>query len=178
MKPQNGWGRRSLCIFGLALPLSAAACGTAQVTRIEEPIGPAPHSASVLDEGRLVVHTPTRLDERIGDEGYATATQTMREPYTIYDLDGRVVRYVLSESAETPPEAVNLHAGDYMVRAKGLDGHVVEFQAHIVPGRTTEVTLDRSWSPSGPYTDRAVVRAPDGTVVGWRATAVGGGPRR
>jgi hypothetical protein len=176
MKRQNGWGRRSLQVAWLALPL--AACGTAQVTHIEEPVGPAPHSASFFDEGRLVVHTETRTDSRVADEGYATATMTRREPYTIYHLDGRLVRYVSGDATDVPPQAVNLHAGDYLVRAKGLDGKLVEFQARIVPGRTTEVVLDRSWAPPESYARRELVRAPDGTVVGWRATAIGGGPRR
>jgi hypothetical protein len=177
MKRHNGWGRLSLQLAALALPL--AACGTTHVTRIEEPIGPAPHSASFLDEGRLVVHTQMRTDVRIADEGYASAPQARREPYRIYDLDGRMVRYVTGDTADMPPEAVTLHSGDYVVRAKGLDGQLVEFEARIVPGRTTEVVLDRSWAPPlEPHARRAFVRAPDGTIVGWRATAIGGGPRR
>jgi len=179
MNRQIGWGRWSLRMATMALTLAAAACGTTHFTRIEEPIGPAPQSASVLDVGRLVVRTDTTTDVRIVEERYATTPQAMREPYTIYDLNGRVVRDVIGNPADEPPEAVSLRAGDYIVRAKGLDGQLVEFQARIVPGRTTEVTLDRSWAPPpGQYRERAVVRAPDGTIVGWRATAIGGGPRR
>jgi hypothetical protein len=176
MKRHYGWGGPALLTVALALPL--ASCGTTHVTRIDEPIGPAPHARSFFDEGRLVVLTQVSTDERIADEGYATATMTRREPYTISDLDGRLLRQVYGESTDVAPEAVNLPAGDYLVRAKGLDGQLVELRARIVPGRTTEVVLDRSWSPPAADQRRALVRAPDGTVVGWRATAIGGGPRR
>jgi hypothetical protein len=178
MNRQNGKVRKTLSILSMALPLVAiASCGTTQVTRIAEPIGPSPSLPSFLEEGRLVVHTDIRAEERPIASGYGSATQSIREPYTIFDPRGHKVRSVPGQAAELRPKPVTLPAGEYLVRAKAGNRQLVDLKAQIVPGRTTEVFLDGSWAPTDSAVRDSVVRASDGTIVGWRATAVGGGPR-
>jgi hypothetical protein len=168
---------QSRAALWLALPLLAVTACAEQVTRIPEPIGPAPASASFFDEGRLVVHTAARTDARSADEVYGANHPSTREFYTVVDRDGHAIRSVYNQDPGSSPDAVTLQAGQYLVRTKDRDGKRIEAWVQIVPGRTTEVFLDRSWTLQQPFAHDSLVRAPDGTVVGWRANAIGGGPR-
>ncbi len=168
--------RPPLAALWLALPLLAVPACAEQTTRIAEPVGPAPASPSFFDEGRLVVHTPVRSDARYGEEVYG-ASHPSSELFTILDRDGHVVRSIYNQDTGSSPDAVTLQAGEYLVRTKDGDGSRVEAWVQIVPGRTTEVFLDQSWKLQQPSAHDNLVRAPDGTIVGWRAQAIGGGPR-
>src|SRR5260221_5507384 len=161
----------------LALPLAfIAACGSqvAPITRIAEPIGPAPSAPSSLDEGRLVVHTDIGREPIMAGTRYLSVTRPVRQSYTVFDLDGNPARTIAAEDADSRPGAVNLQAGDYLVRATGLSGRLVELKVHILPGRMTEVFLDRSWAPPEPAMGAEVVRASDRTAVGRLAAAICG----
>ena len=175
----KSWVARSLAILSVVAPLAGlVGCSTSPVVRVAEPVGPAPSSASFFDEGRLVVYTDVGHPHRdTFDEGYVSWEPGTRAPYTIYDRDGRVCQQVWNRGADASPETVTLPKGDYFVRARGLDGRLVDVTVRIERGKTTEVFLDRSWTPpiEGATRD-SVVRANDGTAVGWRATAIGGGP--
>jgi hypothetical protein len=168
--------RRSLAVLSLAVPLAGAACSTSPVVRIAEPVGPAPSSPSFLDEGRLVVHTPMSRDP--GDlytEEYPGTSPALRSPYTVYDAEGHTIQTVTNYMTGTAPEVVSLPQGEYLVRAKGPSNQLVDVTVRIDHGKTTEVFLDGSHPPND-MAPGQIVRGPDGKVVGWRATAIGGGP--
>jgi hypothetical protein len=169
-------------LIALVPIFAALACGTTHVTRIAEPIGPAPSSASLYDDGRLVVYTDVRNDARVVDEGYGASMQPKREPYDVFNQRGDLLQTEAGPGIDSQPQPMTLPAGIYLIRSKMHDVGAIEAQVRILPGRTTEVFLDRSWTMAGPtargtHLGNALVRGPDGTIIGWRATAIGGGPR-
>src|ERR1041385_2212634 len=83
----SGWIGRSLGVLSVTLPLFALACTTSPAVRIEEPVGPAPLAHYFLHQGRLVVHTDIIHSD--GAAYSASAGQPVREPYTIFEPDGR-----------------------------------------------------------------------------------------
>lgn len=172
------WLSRSLAVLSVALPLAGLSCTTSPVVRIAEPVGPAPSASSAFDEGRLVVRTPlTRDPGDLYTDEYPGTTPSVRAAYEIFDTNGREIQTVTNYVTGTAPETVSLAHGDYLIRAKGPGNQLVDVPVRIEPGKVTEVFLDGSRRPSDFGPNDQVVRAADGTVVGWRATAIGGGPR-
>ena len=172
------WMNRSLAMLSLALRLGGVACSaTSSVVRIAEPVGPAPSSLSVLTSGQLVVHTPFRTEPLdISTEERPSTTPPTRLPYTIFDIEGRKIQTVDNQRVGSEPAIVNLADGDYLVRANGLDNRVFDVKVRIERGKRTALFLDGSRWPSDFAPTDQVVRTSDGTVIGWRATAIGGGP--
>jgi hypothetical protein len=95
--------------------------------------------------------------------------------YTIYDQGGGLVKRVRNARNPDDPEPtlVPLASGRYEVVAEAEDhGGTVEVSIPVViqSGRTTTAHLTDGWKPHRPYTDKDVVRLPDGEIAGWLAT--------
>ncbi len=151
--------------------LSLCACAPLETLRIPDAIGPEPVSGipegSMLDEGFLVVYTDTyRVDRGLQDVYHP------HNPYELSDLRGNLLRRVTnhtSEEDESPMQISVLH-GNYIVRGLGLR-KMMEVTVRVEGGQTTFVYLDRSWAPPRAAPPEALVRAPDGTPLGWNARA-------
>lgn len=153
---------RARCVACAALAVVWLGCAEPPSrVRIGPPIGPRP-SALASSEGWLLVRTGLRAVPTTSE-----IDELRREPYEVFDLRGRPVASVAGGPHATLAR-IPLPAGRYFVRGVGLSGALVDAQVVVAEGTTTEVFLDGSFSP--PVTQRgAVVRAPDGSSVGWRA---------
>ena len=150
--------------------LALYACVPMQTLHIPDPIGPQPLGApskGPSEDGVLVVYTDTYVVE-YGESG----TYRPHRAYDLSDLRGKLLRHVknhISEEDENP-EHLELPNGHYMIMGGGL-GQQVEAKVKVEPGQTTFVYLDRSWEPPRGAHPKALVKAPDGTPLGWHARA-------
>jgi hypothetical protein len=139
------------------------------------PVGPTPAAQhSTFGEGNVVVHSDT--DERHLDKSTVFYVHTS---YLIETRDGRRVRWVANHLGDMDelPQRVSLPVGTYTVVARSEDYGRVRVPVVIVAGRTTEVHLEDAWKPcEQPVSDTALVRFPNGYVVGWAVPAETSGP--
>lgn len=132
--------------------------GCAKQLHVEQTVGPTPAAAI----GDLVVFTQPIVQV---DPDWGRA----RLPYDLLDVNGRLLLTV-GRTPYDAPLRLALRPGEYVVRAKEVRGRAedVHVRVRIDQGRTTEVFLDGSKPFPGTPPD-ALVRAPNGEIVGWRA---------
>lgn len=153
-------------IIGTAAILVLTGCSTTTLTLNR--VGPAPPQASkVQPQGYLRVSTATDTVP-LGDS-------TFYYPHTgyyIYQPDGKLVQWVENHIGpmDQSPSLVSLPEGSYLVKAESDSYGWVNVPVVIRWGKTTEVNLE-SWGERKPdkANDAALVRLPNGYVVGWRA---------
>ncbi len=148
----------------------ANSCGPVHHVRIPDSIGPGseiPFTPPAPAAGGLVVYTDKEEFVRGGDYYYPHSS------YSIHTVGGMPIRRVENRRGieDYSPDRVILNAGTYLIRARGL-GKRIEVAVRVEPGRTTAVYLDGSWTPPPGAPSEAVVRAPDGTFMGWRTSVV------
>jgi hypothetical protein len=157
-------------LSGLALAALAVGCSKTSTVQVAGPVGPTPGAGGTLEPGRgaLVVYTSPEMP---ADNDYGPE---VRAPYTVFDVHGHMVARVDSHSYTA--QLVALDPGVYTVRTQGFGGRMVELNAEVVGGKTTEVFLDDAVPPP-PDRRASIIRGPDGSFVGWSAPAMGGGPK-
>lgn len=146
--------------------LAFSGCATQPRVVLSQPVGPArPHLSRRKSEGDLVV--ATALEANTMDADHPT-----HSAYSIYGLDGAVVRHVDNRAGSfyQDPVAVSLPVGKYKVKAQATNAGVVEVPVIIEAGKTTVVVLDGTDFPTGASDDEQKwVRLPDGQIIGMRA---------
>ncbi len=158
-------------IPGLLLAVALGTCAHRQYVRVSDPVGPHPAGVRAgpvgVSTGFLVVYTDTDEVDR-GDSG----VYYPHSAYTLHDLRGRLLQRVENhrDAEDETPHVVLLAPGTYFVRAGGLGGWV-EVTARVETGLTTEVRLDRSWTPAEDVNPNTLALADDGTPIGWHARA-------
>ena len=172
-------------ISGFLLTTCLAGCAASGVLTVVEPVGPAPLGASAAGTGgKLQVYSAREpapidlnLEEFCANEYGKNASQLEKAhtSYVIYSLSGQVLKKVKNARGiydETPALAA-LPAGTYRIEAAAelKDGETVKANIPVVikSGQITVVHLEPGWHPADKTVDpRAVVRADDGRIVGWR----------
>lgn len=155
------------------IPLLAS-CASKQPI-VLAPVGPRPSvlPSSAAGTGQLQVFS-CRLregdDQNQGGSGDSPFWYQHTD-YNIYDAKAKLVKHVDNTVGhyETSPRLVSLPPGIYTVRAEAKGWLVVYVPVVIERGRTTRVHLDETWQPPTGTQETAVVSAPDGNPVGWRA---------
>jgi hypothetical protein len=165
-----------LVILAAAVVGMLAGCSTTP-TELREPVGPDPFADRSADhDGVLRVFTAT--DEE-NDVGFQTP-YGQRTDYAIYDWNGRLLTHVRDNNKghfDGTPRAMHLPPGIYRIRALaavGL-GEWISVPVVIESGRTTDVHLNGHWRPPADSPETALVHAPEGSPIGWRATSLPNG---
>jgi len=134
-----------------------------------QPVGPAPAAimSSRIPQGNLVVYSAL--------EGFRSGfddVQPRRSEYKILSADGMLLKRVANTGTNNDaPEIVLLSPGSYTVIATTNDHRDVSVPIVIATDQTTFVHLDGSELVGGDRSPAsAIVRLPDGAVVGWRVT--------
>jgi phosphate transport system substrate-binding protein len=152
--------------------LFLSACAPVETLRIPDPIGPQPVGYSPtgleVEDGFLVVYTDTDTVE-LGTENIPYRPH---KGYDLSDLRGGLLQRIKNRTSveDENPEHVELPSGHYMITGAGL-GQQVEVKVKVEREQTTFVYLDRSWRPPKGAHPKALVKAPDGTPLGWHARA-------
>ena len=149
-----------------------AGCSAISQQVLMPPIGPRPneHIESVGGKGQLIVYSDT--DEHDEDAVYYYP----HSAYTIFTLDGKKVRYVRNhrDKYDEAPEVVSLEPGDYSIRARAESCGYVNVNVSVKSGQITPVYFGRGNGNSRlDANEAAVVRLPNGRLVGWAADNVG-----
>jgi hypothetical protein len=161
-------------------------CASPSRVTVLEPIGPSPRpQAQNSAEGRLKVYSARTVaepdmaawqwDSEFGrNQILKLQYNPAHSDYAIYTQGGALVRRVSNarDASDGRPTVVSLAPGTYEVRAlaEAAVGSVeVGVPVVVQSGRTTGVHLVRGWKPHGRYTDREVVRLPNGQIAGWLA---------
>ena len=131
-------------------------------------VGPSPFETGTgSPEGRLAVYSA--FDPGMTSDPDAS---THHSDYRIYPADGKQLKYVHNWVGTfiEDPAVVSLAPGRYNVVARAAASGTVTVPIVIEAGKTTSVHLDGSKLADGRKTsDSALVRLPDGWIVGWRA---------
>ena len=130
------------------------------------PVGPEPITFDgVTLYGYLQVFSKTVSTENIDDIYYYPHSD-----YTIYDQSGRLLQHVRNQGdGNEMPTLLRLPQGNYTVVAAARNYSQATVPVIIKAGRPTYVYLDRDWKPITGVSSNALVRLPDGQVVGWTA---------
>lgn len=152
-------------ILGAAIVAMLAGCSTTPV--VLDPVGPPPPGAtSSLRESYLKVYSATETHPD-GEINYFPHTS-----YHVFTPDGKQFKWVENHIGmnDESPTVVKLPAGNYKVLAEADGFGRVTVPVVIKRGKLTEVNLETWGRKKTPVTNEAaVVRLPNGCVVGWRA---------
>jgi len=158
----------------LAASIIAMLSGCASPTMLPDPVGPDPFLSKTADsEGTLQVFTAT---EEENDVGFETA-YPQRTDYAIYKWNGKLLKHVQDNNEghfEFTPRVIRLKPGMYRITALaavGL-GEWISLPVVIDAGRTTSVHLTGHWKPPVDSPESALVHAPTGRPIGWRAASL------
>jgi hypothetical protein len=156
-----------LCLLGLVIPLMTS-CASDRVGIPDHQVVRTGSETS-RPTGYLQVFTATdaRPD---GDSTYGYP----HSGYTIYDQDGKVVRYIRNHLGRMDgvPTVIPIPAGSYQIQADAEHYGRVTFPIEIIAGRTSVVHLEAELKQSeAPHPNSQLVRLPSGQVVGWREPA-------
>lgn len=168
--------------------LLASACITQQPIRLTTAVGPDPLlPAQPTAQGFLTVYTvlKTHYVERCYDDlnlplgvnsDYWAPTQLwyrVHADYRLYDPRGHRLQTIHNEAAyhDPHPKVVALREGPYTIAGWGDGQELFNVPVLIKPGRLTVVNLDANPGQlfQGAPTS-AVVRIPDGRIIGWSAS--------
>ena len=164
----------------------AAGCASNPRLASLPPVGPEPGSRSGPSrQGALEVYSARPLADQDVNmreyfwDDYLASNEFPRTPahtgYAIYTGDGRFLQAVANASNpdDAQPTRVTLPPGLYQIQAqaRGHDPQPVTVRVPVLirPGQTTSVHLEGNWQPPGSFTERDVVRLPNGDIVGWNA---------
>lgn len=157
-----------LCL-GSAILLSA--CATRPPLSALPPVGPAPVASGNAGPGigTLVVYSAWSTF----DNNY----ESDHSGYMVYAKDGQLVKWVPNflegDFTVEPPTRVKLPAGSYNVKAEGGKYGWVLVPIVIKEGATTPIYLDGDrHAVNALASDNAVVKLPNGQVIGWAANPV------
>jgi hypothetical protein len=145
-----------------------ASCATEVV--LSGRVGPSPYRAgTTAHTGCLQVFSGQEQISEGFDEG-ANPTYYEYSDYRVYDMGGRMVKYVSNSVGKynPVPRLVSLPPGNYIVKARAKDYLVVRVPVVIQSGRTTRVHLNADWKPPAGVNANELVIEPNGNSVGWR----------
>jgi len=155
-------------LFPIGLIVLASGCAFNRPLVLQTAVGPSPFETGTgSPEGRLAVYSA--LDTGFSSDPDAS---THHSDYRIYSADGKQLKYVHNWVGTfiEDPAVVSLAPGRYNVVARAAASGTVTVPIVIEAGKTTSVHLDGSKLADGRKTsDSALVRLPDGWIVGWRA---------
>lgn len=155
-------------VAGLAV--ASVACASTRGPLVLGPVGPDEQSVGRPPQtGYLKVYTATE-QHNDGDTYYYPHSE-----YSLYSPDNKLVKRVANAISihDEEPELVELPAGDYIVLAPSEYYGMVRVKAIVQPGQQTTVNLQYQTPPARLTSADAgnLVRLPNGSVVGTRATA-------
>lgn len=156
-----------VCGIGASLLLATQVC-VANPTVVDQPIGPKsswPHQGPI--QGYLMVYSETE-EKQDGENTYFYP----HTGYDVYTLDGKHLKRVANHisNRDEDPEKVELPVGTYKVKAWSENDGLLMMTVIIKGGQTT--TLDLDSKNSGKSVGLAAansVKAPSGSVIGWKA---------
>ena len=121
------------------LPILMTSCASSGSPVVLPPVGPEPTAVvEATSTGQLQVYTATRdIDD--GNTHYFPHTS-----YTIYSLDGKIVRNVANRTSihDENPTVVELPAGTYTVLARSASQGIVKVEVVIEAGKLTTAKLE------------------------------------
>ena len=152
----------------LGVLISLSACTSAPVA--VAPVGPPARlgSGRGSGSGQLIVYSAT--DEK---EVGKMSPYYLRTEYVINRPDGKLFKWVPNHTGnmDQTTQVITLPAGNYEVVALSESYGRVHVPIVIKGGQTTEVDLEGRWAKRGHASNEAaVVRLPNGQVVGWSAS--------
>jgi hypothetical protein len=158
----------------LGIGVIASSCAFNREAVIDQPVGPPPEASGTAaskpgSDGTLIVYSRFDTGEAPSDDDASMPTHTA---YDIYTFDGQFVRHVRNRTGGRfveAPDSIALPAGRYTVSAMAQEYGTVSVPVVIVSGRTTTIHLDSNEFASAQEQTGAVVRLPDGQIVGWLA---------
>lgn len=160
-------------ILGAAIVSMLAGCASTPI--VLTPVGPPPPGATAPPhEGYLKVYTTTE-ERKDGEDTYHP-----HSGYDIYTASGFRWKYVPNRTQNTDesPMVVVLPAGNYKIVARADGYGRITVPVVIKGGMLTELNLE-TWNrkKTAVSNEAAVVRLPNGYVVGWRAEPRKGDPQ-
>lgn len=163
---------KKTCVI-LAGIVTAIISGCAsQPTVVQVAVGPDPFIATQPSpKGTLQVFTATAEENNVGTE----FPYYERTSYDIYDSSGNLIKHVRDNNKGefvASPRREYLTPGIYRIKALAAIGTGEWMMVSVVvePGRTTEVHLNGHWAPPSDTPGSALVYAPAGFPLGWRAS--------
>jgi len=158
--------RARLCFAMSILALLSSGCVATDKFLVANPVGPpAPGVEEHPGQGSLVVYSAwDGLDTFDPDHEKHTS-------YRVHSADGGLIRSVRNRcgSFDGYPMTVNLPTGTYKVEARATNFGWVFVPVRIEANRTTVVYLDGTEPPERELIEEALVRLPNGQIVGRRA---------
>ncbi len=159
--------KSAMVVWTLSTVAALLFCGCASEPIVLGPVGPAPASASApIREGFLRIYTA--IEKQVDGD----AVHDVRSGYGIYTPDGKRFKWVENHVGQNDelPQTVRLPEGTYTVKAQAEGFRRITVPVVIKTGKLTEVNLETSGRKRTSVTNEtAVVRLPNGDVVGWRA---------
>jgi hypothetical protein len=157
-------------VAGLAV--ASVACASTRGPLVLGPVGPDEQTIGRPPlTGYLKVYTATE-HHNDGDTYYYPHSE-----YSIYSPDNKLVKRVANAISihDEEPELVELPAGAYILLAPSESYGMVRVKAIVQPGEQTSVNLEDQTPPAHLTSTEAgnLVRLPNGSVVGTRATEPG-----
>ncbi len=154
----------------LVVPTFLVFSGCSTPLVLNYPVGPNPFRVATSDpNGQLEVFTSTEEEETVG----FSFPYKQRTAYAVYTKDGKLFKHVGNNSGhyEDTPQAISLPPGAYSIKAFMSEGlnQLTVVTVEIEAGRKTEVHLDGQWSPPDYGNPKQLLRAPNGSIVGWLA---------
>ncbi|MBX7209847.1 MAG: hypothetical protein K1X78_16135 [Verrucomicrobiaceae bacterium] len=145
-------------------------CTAPEPVKITTVVGPSSAAqAGAREDGALKVFSRREMK---GD-----ADGPVELPHSDYEVctpAGNRVQVVRNSTEQNVllPAIVPLHPGRYLIKARARNSGMVEVPVLIKSGRITVLHLDRGGTSQHLTADAGenVVRLPDGSPIGWRAT--------
>jgi hypothetical protein len=161
-------------LFAGLAALAAGGCAINPAPFTEYPVGPAliyrPPSPRSLNEGYLRVYSDTITHEDGGVRYFPHSS------YTVHFSDGTLVKSVQNHVGldDDSPTIVRMPPGAYNVIGRSAAFGRVTVPVVIESGMLTQVFLEHGGMFESGYVSKtdngaAFVKAPDGSIVGWRA---------
>jgi hypothetical protein len=174
--------KRVLPIFAGIGAVILVGCASPTST-VQTPVGPNPTVPARRNSmGSLAVFSAGQQQENWGWDSeypdYPSASADLQYQthtgYSIYDATGQLVKNVDSNEKGTlgiEPRTIALPPGEYQIKALAAvgAGEWTQIPVVIEAGKTTEVHLNRQWTPPMNTPNGELVFSPEGFPVGWRA---------
>jgi len=186
--------RFNICLASFVLCGVAGCAAKPMGTRLE-PVGPSPLAvAQAAETGNLQVYSARELAPvNVEMQLYVASTQFSPEDnslqreflhtsahgnYSIYDANGKFIKRVSNAKGmnDASPTQVKLAPGNYLVQALTEEydtfRHPVVVPVEIKAGLSTVVHLDGTGNSETSNANAALVKFPNGEVIGWRSTNI------